>query len=319
MRSLYFIFFIASIIASAQTVVISEAEASPDGSSILDVQSSSKGMLIPRMTRNQRELISSPATGLLVYQTDATSAFYFYNGTSWIPLLDDQEEDPIFLASAAHGISNAGSGQVVTSSERALISSALQEEEDPIFGSSAANSITDAGSRRVISSGERDTIRINYDYPKVAIIRDTKGINENGGTFEEKEWITREFNTIEGDDTFLSLSSNQITLDPGEYVIDAIASALAVDAHKLRIQNLTDEVTVAIGINAFANQEPTESATGSYAAVSGIINTDKSIAVVIQHIARNVKSGNGLGAAFGGGITDSGDEVYAHVKIMKLR
>jgi len=122
MRNFYFIFFLASIIASAQTVVISEDEASPDESSILDVQSSSKGMLIPRMTEDQRELISSPATGLLVYQTDGTSAFYFYNGSGWIPLLDEQEEDPTFASSASNLITDAGSGAVITAEERTKLS-----------------------------------------------------------------------------------------------------------------------------------------------------------------------------------------------------
>jgi hypothetical protein len=38
------------------------------------------------MTSSNRNAISSPATGLLVYQTDGTSGFYFYNGTSWVSL-----------------------------------------------------------------------------------------------------------------------------------------------------------------------------------------------------------------------------------------
>ena len=43
-----------------------------------------KGFLAPRMTQAQRTAISSPADGLLVYQTDATKGFYYYNGTSAI-------------------------------------------------------------------------------------------------------------------------------------------------------------------------------------------------------------------------------------------
>ena len=55
----------------------------PDASAALDVTATDKGMLVPRMTAAQRGLISSPATGLLVYQTDAPKGFYFYNGTAW--------------------------------------------------------------------------------------------------------------------------------------------------------------------------------------------------------------------------------------------
>jgi uncharacterized protein (TIGR02145 family) len=60
----------------------------PDESALLDVKSSLKGMLIPRMTSIQRNNISSPATGLLIYQTDVPSGFYYYNGTKWIGLAD---------------------------------------------------------------------------------------------------------------------------------------------------------------------------------------------------------------------------------------
>lgn len=57
-----------------------------DGSALLDVKSTTQGVLVPRMTAQQRGLIGSPATGLLVYQTDGTAGFYFYNGTTWTSL-----------------------------------------------------------------------------------------------------------------------------------------------------------------------------------------------------------------------------------------
>tara|TARA_X000000950_G_scaffold288501_1_gene405595 strand:- start:250 stop:552 length:303 start_codon:yes stop_codon:yes gene_type:complete len=58
---------------------------SPAASAVLDIQSSSndKGILIPRMTQAQRNAISSPATGLMIFQIDGNSGFYFYDGSSW--------------------------------------------------------------------------------------------------------------------------------------------------------------------------------------------------------------------------------------------
>lgn len=58
----------------------------PDGSAQLDITSLSKGLLIPRMTKADRDNIGSPATGLLVFQTDYTTGFYFYNGSGWVPI-----------------------------------------------------------------------------------------------------------------------------------------------------------------------------------------------------------------------------------------
>jgi Collagen triple helix repeat (20 copies) len=55
----------------------------PHPSAALDVQSTTQGMLVPRMTAAQRDSISLPAAGLLVYQSDAPSGFYFYNGIAW--------------------------------------------------------------------------------------------------------------------------------------------------------------------------------------------------------------------------------------------
>lgn len=55
----------------------------PNASSILEVKSTTKGMLTPRMTKAQRDLIASPATGLLIFQTNSTPGFYFFDGSVW--------------------------------------------------------------------------------------------------------------------------------------------------------------------------------------------------------------------------------------------
>jgi hypothetical protein len=49
----------------------------PDASSILDLTSSSQGLLAPRMTTVQRDAIISPATGLLIYNTSTSHFNYF--------------------------------------------------------------------------------------------------------------------------------------------------------------------------------------------------------------------------------------------------
>src|ERR1700746_1982666 len=58
----------------------------PNASSLLEIKSTTKGLLIPRMTGKQKTLIASPAVGLLIYQTDSTKGFYYYSGTAWLPV-----------------------------------------------------------------------------------------------------------------------------------------------------------------------------------------------------------------------------------------
>ncbi|GGD08162.1 hypothetical protein [Hyunsoonleella pacifica] len=57
----------------------------PDPTAILDITSTTQGVLTPRMTTTQRNAIASPAEGLLVFDTD-DSVFYFYDSTGWLPL-----------------------------------------------------------------------------------------------------------------------------------------------------------------------------------------------------------------------------------------
>ncbi|MBL6963887.1 MAG: hypothetical protein ISR55_08690, partial [Bacteroidetes bacterium] len=79
--------FLTYIAQSQNTVITDDASyTSGAASAMLDIKSTSKGLLIPRVTATQKGNISSPATGLLVYQTDGTQGFYYYNGSSWVQL-----------------------------------------------------------------------------------------------------------------------------------------------------------------------------------------------------------------------------------------
>lgn len=55
----------------------------PHSSAVLDVQSTTKGLLIPRMTTRDREKISDPAMGLIIYNTE-DSCFNYYTGNKWV-------------------------------------------------------------------------------------------------------------------------------------------------------------------------------------------------------------------------------------------
>jgi hypothetical protein len=76
----------------------------PHPTALLELYSTSKGLLIPRMTQAERDAISSPATGLLIYQTDNTPGFYYWNGTAWIPLLSSSSGSGLFWSLTGNSI-----------------------------------------------------------------------------------------------------------------------------------------------------------------------------------------------------------------------
>src|SRR5580765_4578658 len=91
MKSKYLSLLIAFFVVAnvhAQNIFPSTGSAgigttTPNASSILDIVSTTKGILIPRMTITQRNAIKTPATGLLIYQTNNAPGFYYYTGTVW--------------------------------------------------------------------------------------------------------------------------------------------------------------------------------------------------------------------------------------------
>ncbi|MEO6039948.1 MAG: tail fiber domain-containing protein [Saprospiraceae bacterium] len=65
----------------AQAVISTSSTATPHASAMLDIQSTTKGLLIPRMTTLQRTAIATPARGLLVFDIDL-GKFFFCNGAA---------------------------------------------------------------------------------------------------------------------------------------------------------------------------------------------------------------------------------------------
>lgn len=66
-------------------VAINNTAALPDGTAMLDISSTTDGLLIPRMTSTDRGNIAGPANGLMVYQTDGSKGIYVNNGSAATP------------------------------------------------------------------------------------------------------------------------------------------------------------------------------------------------------------------------------------------
>lgn len=87
MKKLFLIFFSTLVISksNAQSLAINTDGSTANSSSILDVKSIAKGVLIPRMSKAERNAIGAPATGLLVFvNAPDTVGFCYYNGTAWL-------------------------------------------------------------------------------------------------------------------------------------------------------------------------------------------------------------------------------------------
>jgi len=98
--SLIVLAILLNIQVYAQNVGINDDGSNPDNSAMLDVKSTSKGLLIPRLTLEQRNAIVNPVNGLLIWQTTEFYGFYYYDESkiNWIPLLTPYNEtDPIFM------------------------------------------------------------------------------------------------------------------------------------------------------------------------------------------------------------------------------
>jgi len=85
MKNLFYLLFLVLSLSVSAQVGINNDNSTPDPSAMLDVKSTTKGLLAPRMTQVQRNAITNPATGLTIFQTDVGPGLYYNAGTPAIP------------------------------------------------------------------------------------------------------------------------------------------------------------------------------------------------------------------------------------------
>lgn len=129
--AVFFTIIIFSFLAKAQTGI---GTTTPDASAKLDITSTSKGLLAPRMTSTQKGNITSPANGLLVYQTDTPTGFYVNTGTSaspaWLRVNTDWTKSGNDIAFTTGNVSTTGNltgGNTATSKLSGFVSNVSTE------------------------------------------------------------------------------------------------------------------------------------------------------------------------------------------------
>ncbi len=151
---LFFCITVTSL--NAQTGIGTTA---PNASAKLEIASTDKGLLIPRMTSAQRGLISLPANGLLVYQTDGVIGFYVNSGTSaspsWLRINTDWTKSGNDISFTTGNVSLSGNLAGGNSSSSNISGFAAN-----ITSISANYAITSADNGKVIQSTSASAITI---------------------------------------------------------------------------------------------------------------------------------------------------------------
>lgn len=95
-KNLLFIMLLAATVSVQAQVGIGTP--TPNSSAQLDVSSTSKGFLPPRMTKTQRNAITTPAEGLLVFQTDEIKGYYYFSNGAWKSLIEEKNYPTVTIS-----------------------------------------------------------------------------------------------------------------------------------------------------------------------------------------------------------------------------
>jgi hypothetical protein len=144
-----------------------------------------------------------------------------------------------------------------------------------------------------------------------AELYDSKATETHGGASSAATWQTRTLNTEVDPDSIVTLSSNQFTPIAGDYMIWAMAPAYKVNAHRLRLYNVTGASVTHTAGNSYSDSSD---AFVTNASLFWIFTANGTDAYRIDHYTESAVSSWGLGRWVG----DGAAEVYTQVVLMKF-
>lgn len=143
------------------------------------------------------------------------------------------------------------------------------------------------------------------------IFSDVKSAGTDGGTFTSGAWRTRVLNTTQNSQAWASLSSNQVDLNNGTYLVESSAPAFGVTQHKTKLYDIDNAADALLGTSEYA----TAAASQTRSVVSGVLTvTGGPITYELQHQCQVTVATNGFGANSNFGVS----ETYSILKITKL-
>lgn len=174
------------------------------------------------------------------------------------------------------------------------------------INSSGSNSFTGSNTfSNLIASGGSFT-------PFYAWFRDVKTANTGGGTFTASAWQVRTLNTSQVNtipNCSLDTINNWFTLPSGSYYIRAFVPAYAVNRHKAKLRNYTDNADVIFGSNEFVS-----TSVQSSSRIEGSFTITSNKSFQIQHYCQTTVATTGFGLESNFSVI----EVYTEVYIYKI-
>ena len=150
------------------------------------------------------------------------------------------------------------------------------------------------------------------NFADIAIFNETQANGTEGGTFTSGSFVKRTLNTtVVNNITGCSIASSVITLPAGTYFVSALAPALQVSNHKLRLQNTSDATTIAIGTN---NSTAAANTVQTTATLVTCFTLAASKTIELQHRCATTAATYGLGTQNGFSVS----EIYSSITIARI-
>lgn len=146
--------------------------------------------------------------------------------------------------------------------------------------------------------------------PQTARVYDEKSAGTNGGTFTNGAWRTRDLNQSEGGEGWLSLGTNEFTLQPGSYFVKISAPCYLVANNVARLRDSSDTTTYIQGQSSRSNVDADVNAL-----VVGRVSITSPETFIVQHQGTLTQATNG----FGNGNSLGGTSIFTTVEITKER
>lgn len=236
---------LTTTISKAQSFSINTDGSAAHLSAILDVKSTDKGLLIPRMNKIQKNAIVSPATGLLIFQNNPDSVgFHYYDGTKWIYLSSNATDTSAWKIT---GNSNITGTNFIGTLNDSLLRFRIRNVASGFIDS--AKSSTALGYRALRSSTGNGNTAFGYS---ALDSTSTASFNTAFGRFALSSTVGGSRNTAVGESSLASNTSGSFNTALGQNALASLTAGtynVALGWQAAAISDATTKV-VAIGKDA---------------------------------------------------------------------